>query len=462
VGVLPLFFVYRPNDAMTNELQAVFEYFEKEKGIDRDTMVDALENALLTASRKSVGPARELRVDIDPDKATIKAICTLIVVEAVELPYDQIDLVTAVKRNPEAKLGDEMDFEVTPANFGRIAAQTAKQAMMQRLRQAEKEKIYEEFKDRAGDIVSGTVRRFERSDVIIDLGKFEGNMPSRERVNTEDYNVGDRIRTYVVAVENGSRGAEIILSRSHINFVKRLFEAEVSEVADHTVELRSIAREPGYRTKVAVHSADEKVDPVGACVGLRGARVKNIVRELNNEKVDIIRWSSDIEEFVADALKPANLRSVTIDEGERRIHVTVDEEELSKAIGRRGQNARLTSQLIGWDVQVQKDESAQEQFDAKVQEAIDNMVERTELDSGVAARLVTAGMIMPEMILGLEPSDIVEETDLDAGQAAAIINQVTAKLEGGEAPTVGTEEDTAAAQQDAAGEDTDAAQAAAE
>ena len=293
---------------MTNELLAVFEYFEKEKGIDRATMIDALQTALLTASRKSVGPARDLRIDIDPDKGIIKAICSLMVVETVQAPYEELDLNTARKIKAEAEVDDEIEVDVTPANFGRIAAQTARQAIMQRLRQAEKEMIYDEFKDRAGDIVSGTVRRFERSDVIIDLGKFEGIMGGRDRVSTEDYNIGDRIRAYVVAVENGVRGPEIILSRSHINFVKRLFEAEVSEVADRTVELRGIAREAGYRTKVAVHSEDEKIDPVGACVGLRGARVKNIVRELNNEKVDIIRYSSKIEEFVTDALKPANLR----------------------------------------------------------------------------------------------------------------------------------------------------------
>ena len=415
---------------MTNELLAVFEYFEKEKGIDRETMIEALQNALLTASRKSVGPARELRILIDPNKGTIKAVCTLMVVESVQSPYEELDINTARKIKPEVEIDEEIDVEVTPADFGRIAAQTAKQAMMQRLRQAEKEKIYDEFKDRAGDIVSGTVRRFERSDVIIDLGKFEGVMRSRDRVNTEDYSVGDRIRAYVVAVENGSRGPEIVLSRSHVNFVKRLFEAEVSEVADHTVELCAVAREAGYRTKVAVHSDDEKVDPVGACVGLRGARVKNIVRELNNEKVDIIRYSADVKEFVTDALKPANLRSITVDEENRRVTVTVDEEELSKAIGRRGQNARLTSQLLGWDVQVQKDESAQEQFEAKVQEAIDSMMERTELGRETAVALVTAGIIAPEMIVGLEPGDISDATGIDEGQSKAIINQVTAHLDG--------------------------------
>ncbi len=199
-----------------------------------------------------------------------------------------------------------MDIEVTPKDFGRIAAQTAKQTWMQRLREAEKANLYDEFKDRTGDVVSGTIRRFDKSDVVVDLGKFEGIMTSRERVPTEDYTSGDRMRFYVKAVEKStSRGPEIILSRSHPNFVRRLFEFEVSEIADRTVEIVSIAREAGYRTKVAVHSADDKVDPVGACVGLRGARVKNIVRELNNEKVDIIRWSKDVAEFTKERSSPS-------------------------------------------------------------------------------------------------------------------------------------------------------------
>src|SRR4030095_2590015 len=233
------------------------------------------------------------------------------------------------KFKADVVVGEELDVEVTPKGLGRIAAQTAKQAMMQRIRQAEKEMIYEEFKDRAGEIVSGTVRRFERSDVIVDLGKFEATMPSKERVQTEDYNIGDRVRAYVVAVENGARGPEIIISRSHPNFVRRLFEMEVSEINDRTVEIKGVARAGGYRTKIAVFSANEKVDPVGACVGMRGSRVKNIVRELNNEKVDIIRWSYDVKELVGEALKPAKIKSVTLNEAKHSILIKVDEDQLS-------------------------------------------------------------------------------------------------------------------------------------
>ena len=422
---------YFGSGVMTNELLALFEYYEKEKGIERHTMVEALEGALLSASRKSIGPARELEIRINPDKGDIKAVAKLIVVDLVEKPYEEIDIFTARRIQPGIEVGGELEVEVTPKDFGRIAAQTAKQAMMQRLRQAEKELIYDEFKDRAGDIVSGVVRRFERSDVMIDLGKFEGVMHSRERVTTEEYNIGDRIRAYVVAVENGSRGPEIVLSRSHPNFVRRLFESEVSEIADRTVEIRALAREAGYRTKVAVFSADDKVDPVGACVGLRGARVKNIVRELNNEKVDIIRWSDDVKEFVADALKPANIRTITLDDEEKKVRVTVDEEELAKAIGRRGQNARLTSRLVGWDVQVEKDESAQEAFQARISEAAEQLAKGAGISVEVAMGLVMGGINSLEMLAGgVDAVDIAEILDIEEEEGVEILRKAQSAFSG--------------------------------
>ena len=415
---------------MTSEIQVLFEYYEKEKGIPRDTMVEALSTALLSAARKSVGPARELRVDVNPDKGDIVAVAKLIASENVNSPYEEISMEIARKINPEAQLGDEIEVKVTPKDFGRIAAQTARQTMMQQLRIAEKAMIYDEFKDRAGDIVGGTVRRFDKSDVMVDLGKFEGTMPSRERVTTDQYSIGDRIRAYVVAVENGSRGPEIILSRSHPNFVRRLFEFEVSEIADQTVEIRGIAREPGFRTKVAVYSADPKVDPVGACVGLRGARVKNIVRELNNEKVDIIRWSEDLTEFVTDALKPAIIRSIEIDEAEKQVRVTVDEEELSKAIGRRGQNARLTSRLLGWDVQIEKDSSKTEIFEKRVIDAANEFVSKIGeevIDTDTAIKLVKGGIVNLEFFSMVDVSDVADILEGD-NEAAQKICEVAQKI----------------------------------
>lgn len=424
VGAIPLFFVWREDEIMISELKALFEFYEKEKGIDRGKMVEALSQALLAASKKSIGPARELRIDIDPDKGSIKAWAKLIAVETVANPWEEIPIKKARLLKRDAQLGDEIDIEVTPQNMGRIAAQTAKQTMLQRLRQAEKENLYDEFKDRTGDVVSGVVRRFDKSDVIVDLGKFEGVMPSKERVSTEDYTPGDRMRFYVKAVEkDSSRGPEIILSRAHPNFVRRLFEFEVSEIADRTVEIVSIAREAGYRTKVAVHSADEKVDPVGACVGLRGARVKNIVRELNNEKVDIIRWKSDSAEFVREALKPIKILSIAVDPEKKQAQLTVAEEDLSKAIGRRGQNARLTSRLVGMDLVIEKDEHAAEVFEAQMGGAAHALVEALGVSEEAAKKLAQGGLGDIKMFAYADIDDVAEMLDGDRALAEQILEK---------------------------------------
>lgn len=388
---------------MTNDIVALIEYYEREKQLERERVVSALEFAFVSAYRKMVPGAdriEEIRASIDLKKGqtTIYANLTVVADDDVQDKFNEVAISLAKKKNPEIEMDEKLELNVTPKNFDRIAVQTAKQTMMQRLRMAEKEMLYDEFKDRAGEIVSGLVRRFEKSDVLVDLGKFEGRMLQRERVVTEDYNMGDRIRCYVVEVRNDARGPEIILSRSHPNFVRRLFEAEVSEISDRTVEIRAIAREAGYRTKIAVWSDDDRIDPVGACVGLRGARVKNIVRELNNEKVDIINWNDDLNEFVTDALKPARINSISIDEAEKVINVTVDEEDLSKAIGRRGQNARLTSRLLGWDVQVRRDESQHEQFEARVHDAAHTLAEQLEISDDVADHLYRAGGVSVEMI----------------------------------------------------------------
>jgi transcription termination/antitermination protein NusA len=420
---------------MISELKVLFDYYEKEKGIDRGKMVEALSQALLAASKKSIGPARELRIDVDPDKGTIRAWAKLLAVETVSNPWEEIPLNKARKLKKDAQIGDEIEIEVTPNNMGRIAAQTAKQTMLQRLRQAEKENLYDEFKDRTGDVVSGVVRRFDKSDVVVDLGKFEGNMPNKERVSTEDYTPGDRMRFYVKAVEkDSSRGPEIILSRAHPNFVRRLFEFEVSEIGDRTVEIVSIAREAGYRTKVAVNSADEKVDPVGACVGLRGARVKNIVRELNNEKVDIIRWKSDPAEFVREALKPIKILTIKVDAAKKEAHLTVAEEDLSKAIGRRGQNARLTSRLVGMDLVIEKDEHASEVFEAQMGGAAHVLVDALGVSEDVAKLLVKGGLGDLGMIADVEVSDVAEAIGGDADLAAQIIEKARAHSAAAGAP----------------------------
>jgi N utilization substance protein A len=409
---------------MNAEFIAMLDYLERERGIKREILIEAVSNALLSASKKSVGASRDLHIDIDAKTGEIRALANLLVAEKVTNPQDEISLEKARKIKPDAQVGEAVEVEVTPKNFGRIAAQTAKQAMMQRIRQVEKEMIYEEFKDRAGEIVSGTVRRFDRSDVILDLGKFEAVMPQRERVVVEDYNVGDRLRAYVVAVENGARGPEIIISRSHPNFVRRLFELEVSEIADGTVEIRGIAREAGYRTKIAVFSDNPKVDPVGACVGMRGSRVKNIVRELNNEKVDIIRWSSDPKEFVLEALKPAKVKNLVFDLEKKGATISVDEDQLSLAIGKKGQNARLTSRLTGWEINIEKEAPSTTAVEQKVAHAAQTLATSLPITEEQAMTLVKTGFTNLDGLRDAEMQDLVDILGLDEEKAREIYEAV--------------------------------------
>src|SRR6187401_1641192 len=410
---------------MNAEFIAMLDYLERERGIKREILIEAVSNALLSASKKSVSISRDLRIDINPKTGEIRALANPLVVETVTNPADEISINKARAIKSDAQVGDAVEVEVTPRNFGRIAAQTAKQAMMQRIRQVENEMIYEEFKDRAGEIVSGTVRRFDRSDVILDLGKFEAIMPQRERVVVEDYNVGDRLRAYVVAVENGVRGPEIIVSRSHPNFVRRLFELEVSEINDGTVEIRGIAREAGYRTKIAVFSDNAKVDPVGACVGMRGSRVKNIVRELNNEKVDIIRWSSDPKEYVLEALKPAKVKNLVFDIEKKSVQVSVDEDQLSLAIGKKGQNARLTSRLTGWEINIDKDAATTTAVEQKVTQAAQTLAASLPITAEQAVMLVKAGFTNLEGLRDADVSDFVDILGIDEAKAREIHEAVT-------------------------------------
>ena len=424
---------------MTNDIKALIDYYEREKGLSREKILLALESAFLSAYRKMVpgsGSINYLRAEINVDKGKVRIFADLEVVPDEEYSdkFNQIPLSLAVKLDRNAVLHDLLPTNITPKGFGRIAVQTARQTMLQKLLDAEKEMLYDEFKDRAGDLVTGTIRRFEKGDIFVDLGKFEGVMTSRERVPNEDYSVGDRMRFYVVEVRTEARGPEVILSRSHPNLVRRLFESEVVEIGDQTVEIHGIAREAGYRTKVAVISHDDKVDPVGACVGMRGARVKNIVRELNNEKVDILEWTEDPVIFVREALSPVEPREITVDEEAKKIFVIVqDDKDLSKAIGRRGQNARLTSRLMGWDVQVRvfdvqeavkrQNQAAAEEVMRQCQAAAKTLSEQLEIPEETAMGLVTMGGTDLVALTGFEASDIAESMGIPAEEAAQILDK---------------------------------------
>lgn len=426
---------------MNADFLAVLEFWEREKGISRDVLVGAVQESLLSAAKKAVGPARELRVAIDPKNGDIKAFAKLVVSERVISTHDQISVFDARRIKSDAQVGEEVEVEVTPVGFGRIAAQYAKQALMQQLRRAEKQLIFSEFKDRVGDIISGTVRRFDRSDVIVDLGKYEALLPNRERVPTEEYQIGERIRCYVKAVEQGPHGPEIILSRADPRFVIKLFQLEVSEINDGTIEVKGIAREPGFRTKLAVWTRDEKVDPVGACVGLRGQRVKNIVRELNNEKVDIIRWDPNVRNFITNALAPAKLKAFEIDEAGKRVKIIVSEDQLSLAIGKRGQNARLTSKLTGWQVDVEPEVVVTKGFEEKVAEAVESLAAIPGITREQADVLVHNGLLRLEDLLQADVSDLSSMPQIGE-QAATILESARAEaarrtLKVGEAPVSG-------------------------
>jgi len=404
---------------MNTELQAVLDYMERERGIDRETVIVAIEEALVGASKKSIGPARELRIEIDRKTLDIRALATVMVVGVVRNSHDEISLTKARRINSDVKLGDFITIEVTPDNFGRIAAQTAKQAILSSIRMAEKERVFEEYKERAGEIVSGTVSRFDRSDVRIDLGRAEAIMPSRERVPTEEYQVGDRLRALILRVESNQSGPAIVLSRSHPDFVRNLFEMEVSEINDETVEIKGIAREAGFRSKIAVLSHDEKVDPIGACVGMRGIRVKNIVRELSGEKIDIVRWSEDTRAYVTNSLAPAKLMRVEIDDELHTVTVIVESDQLSLAIGRKGQNARLTAKLTGWKIDIKKDQ-AEISFEEKVAEAVEILAGIEGIGAEWALPLVQGGFLTVEGIVAAEIDDIEAVDGVDRATAETI------------------------------------------
>ncbi len=427
---------------MNADFLAVLEFWEREKGIGREVLIGAVHEALLSAAKKAVGPARELRVEIDQKNGDIRAFAKLIVSEKVISKHDQISVFDARRIKTDAQPGEELEIEVTPVGFGRIAAQYAKQALMTQIRRAEKALIFTEFKDRVGDIISGTVRRFDRSDVLVDLGKYEALLPNKERVPTEEYQVGERIRCYVKAVvEQGPHGPEIILSRADPRFVLKLFQLEVSEINDGTIEIKGIAREPGFRTKLAVWTRDEKVDPVGACVGLRGQRVKNIVRELNNEKVDIIRWDTNIRTFITNALAPAKLKAFEVDESAQRVRIMVSPDQLSLAIGKRGQNARLTSKLTGWQVDIEPEVVVTKGFEEKVAEAVDLLAAIPGITREHADVLVHHGFTRLEDLLQADAIDLSEIEQIGE-QSASILAAAQAEaarrtLRIGESPVSG-------------------------
>ena len=408
---------------MSSEILAVLEYMEKEKGISREDMIATIESAVKAAAERAVNGAGDLRVEINAKTGAMKAWTRLLVVESVSDTATEIHIDKARLYAEEPKVGESVEREIDPAYLGRIAAKTAEQAIKQRLRQFEKEHIYDEFKDQVGNLVSGIVRRRERGDLIVEVGKAEAVLPWRERVPGEDWVAGERVRCLLLKLEAQGRGPELILSRSSMSFIRKLFDVEVTEIADGTVVLAAMAREPGYRTKVCVKSTDPKVDPVGACVGARGARVKSIVRELNGEKVDIVRWFEDPIELLAEALKPAVPKNIKLDRDKRRMYFEVEEDDLSIAIGRKGINARLTSRLLGWKLDIGKVEVKEVGFDERKAQAAQALT-AVGVEFELADRLVAVGLVSPEAFEGVTSEDLMG-LGFTSEEADGVLEKVT-------------------------------------
>ena len=341
---------------MNKEFFEALEELSIEKGINKNYILDAIENALLIAYKRNFNSQENVKIVIDEEKASIKVYSLREVVEEVFDPAIEISLDEARKIDKKVQMEDIVEVEITPANFGRISAQTAKQVILQKLREAEREIVFTEYSDRQGEIVSGMIQKVDKNLVIVDLGRLEGIMTMNEQVPGEEYNVNDKVKAYVVEVQKNHKGIpQMVISRTHPGFVRRLFELEIPEIYEGLIEIKNIVREPGSRTKIAVYSKDMNIDPVGSCVGPRGIRIQNILNELREEKIDVVEWSEDPVQFIASALSPATVLAVDIDEENMTSKVVVPDNQLSLAIGKDGQNARLSAKLTGWKIDIKSE-----------------------------------------------------------------------------------------------------------
>ncbi len=351
---------------MSAELILALEQLEKEKGIKKEIIIEAIEAALISAYKKNFGSAMNVKVNIDRVTGDVKVYALRKVAEDPDMEAMDISVGEAAILNPTLEIGDYVESEVTPRSFGRIAAQTAKQVVVQKLREAERGIIYDEFYNKESDIVTGIIQRIEKRNVIVDLGKTEAVLGPTEQTPGEEYRFNERLKSYIVEVKKTTKGPQIMISRTHPGLVKRLFELEVPEIHDGTVEIKSISREPGSRTKIAVYSKDENVDPVGACVGQKGTRVQAIVDELRGEKIDIIKWSNDPRDYISSSLSPAKVVRVDVDEDEKSAKVVVPDYQLSLAIGKEGQNARLAAKLTGWKIDIKSESQLRQSIEKQL------------------------------------------------------------------------------------------------
>ncbi|MCB1504128.1 MAG: transcription termination/antitermination protein NusA [Hyphomicrobiaceae bacterium] len=411
------------------ELLQIADAVAREKSIDRKIVLQAMEDAIQKAAKSRYGSENDIRCEIDPKTGEARLSRVLAVVEEVENDSIEINVDDAKKRNPNAKVGDLIAESLPPLEFGRVAAQNAKQVIVQKVREAERERQYSEYKDRVGEIANGTVKRVEYGNVIVDLGRAEAIIRRDEMIPRENVRLSDRIRAYIYNVERTQRGPQIFLSRARPEFMSKLFAQEVPEIYDGVVQIMSVARDPGSRAKIAVISRDSSIDPVGACVGMRGARVQAVVNELQNEKIDIIQWKQDAAEFIVNALAPAEVTKVVLDEDSNRIEVVVPESQLSLAIGRRGQNVRLASQLTGWDIDILTEQEESERRQKEFSERSQMFMDALDVDEVIAQLLVTEGFASVEEVAYVDLDEIAQIEGFDEGTAEEIQNRAREALE---------------------------------
>ncbi|KMO44679.1 transcription elongation factor NusA [Methylobacterium tarhaniae] len=402
------------------ELLQIAEAVAREKVIDRSIVLGAMEEAIAKAARSRYGAETDVHAEIDPRTGALRLSRHLLVVDEVENDAREIDLPSARRHNPAAQVGDVISDTLPPFDFGRVAAQSAKQVIVQKVRDAERDRQYDEYKDRIGEVVNGLVKRVEYGNVIVDLGRGEGIVRRDESIPRETFRPGDRIRAYLFDVRREVRGPQIFLSRSHPQFMAKLFGQEVPEIYDGIVEVKAVARDPGSRAKIAVISRDSSIDPVGACVGMRGSRVQAVVGELQGEKIDIIPWSQDQATFIVNALQPAEVVKVVLDEEADRIEVVVPDDQLSLAIGRRGQNVRLASQLTGWDIDILTEAEESERRQKEFVERTNTFMQALDVDETVGQLLAAEGFRSVEEIAYVEPSELANIQGLDEETGAEI------------------------------------------
>ena len=407
--------------AMNNQLLAVVQHIESERGVSREIVLTAIEQAISQEARKNQSVTNDLRVEIDRKDLSLHVYDTLVVSDEETGP-GFITSARAVRFNHgnPVQEGDTIEIEMPAARLGRIAAQTSRQMIMQKIREAERTNTFAEYKDRVGDIVSGTVSAVSHRDTYITVGKTEMILPGKERIPTEDYQVGDTVKAIIIRVDPEARGPSVVLSRASGKFVEALFRLEVSEIADGVVEIMGVSRDPGYRAKLAVRTANENVDPVGACVGQRGSRVRSIVNELSGEKIDIVRWNEDIRQYVAQALAPAKLESIEVDPVQpNTVHIIAAADQYSLAIGKRGQNVRLATKLTGWHVEVTKS-MATASFEDQKAEAIKELAEMFTGSTAVATQMADAGYLTVDGIVEEDEASFIAATGLDEVSAKGI------------------------------------------